>query len=273
MVGRSGLARRRSRRRPGGSTRPAGGRRTPRAPAATSWPGSFRQPSEGPRCGRVHAPPTRSVRRAPPDRLRWLRDGVARLRRAARLAGGDQGARRQLDRGPPDPAAVPRGGPLPAQGRVAARRLGLRRRRARRRAPLPGHVVRRPGHPRRPARRRGADDGPGDGGGPPGRRRAAGAARPRHPAPRHQAGQRAVPQHRRQRARCASHGRRPRPRQVARHVVAADDDRRHTDVRRAGAGARPSRRTPAPTSTPSPPWRSSYSRAGRRSRTSRCRTR
>ena len=143
------------------------------------------------------------------------------------------------------PAAVPRGGPLPAQGRVPARRLGLRRRRARRRAPLPGHVLRRPGHPRGPARRRRADDGAGDGGGPPGRRRTPGAARPRHPAPRHQAGQRAVPQRRRLRcARRPRDGRRPRPRQVAGHVLAAHDDRRDADVRRPRAGLGPVARRP-----------------------------
>ena len=52
----------------------------------------------------------------------------------------------------------------------------------------------------------GLTPGPGDGGGPPGRRRSPGAARPRHPAPRRQAGQRAVP-HRRRAATATPSGR------------------------------------------------------------------
>ena len=83
----------------------------------------------------------------------------------------------------------------------------------------------------------GLTHGAGHGGGAPDRCGAPGAARPRHPAPRRQAGQRAVPQRRRRRgSHRARDGRRPRPRQVARHVLAADDDRRHPDVRRPRAG-------------------------------------
>ena len=68
-------------------------------------------------------------------------------------------------------------------------------------------------------------------------------------------------------------GRRPRPGQGARHVLAAHDGRRHAVVRRARAGSAPRRRTRAPTSTRWPRWPSCCSPAGRRSRTSRCPTR
>ena len=137
-----------------------------------------------------------------------------------------------------------------------ARRVGLRRRRARRRPALPGDVVRRPGHAGGPARGRGAHPGAGAGGGPPGRRRAPGAAPARHPAPRREAGQRALPHRRPTTApagpRGPGDGRRPRARQGARHVLAADHDRRHPVVRRPRAGPGRGRSTRAPTSTPSP---------------------
>ena len=83
-------------------------------------------------------------------------------------------------------------------------------------------LTRRPGLRGRPADRRGAARAP------PARRA----------PPRHQARQRALP-HRRPRARghrCAGDGRRPRARQGARRLVAADDDRRHPVVRRPRAG-------------------------------------
>ena len=79
--------------------------------------------------------------------------------------------------------------------------------------------------------------GAGDGGGPAGRRRPPGAARPRHPAPRRQARQRAVP-HRRGRRRPHRPGddRRPRAGQGSGHVLAAHHDRRHAVLHRARAG-------------------------------------
>ena len=74
-------------------------------------------------------------------------------------------------------------------------------------------------------------------------------------------------------ARRPRDGRRPRPRQVAGHVVAAHDDRR--DARPTSPPSRrpPRRPTREPTSTPWPRWPSCCSPAGRRSRTSRCPTR
>ncbi len=68
-------------------------------------------------------------------------------------------------------------------------------------------------------------------------------------------------------------GRRPRAGQGAGHVLAAHDDRRHPDLRRPRAGRGRRRPTRGPTSTPSPPWPSCCSPAGRRSPTPRCPTR
>ena len=154
-------------------------------------------------------------------------------------AGRDQGPRGQLDRRPPHPPALPRGGPLPPQGRVAPRRDRLRRRRAGRRAPLPRDGVRRPGHAGRPSRARAADAVAGAVGDHPGRSRAHRPPRPRRAAPRREARQRAVP-HRRERPRRARRGdaRRPRPRQGDGHVLAPHHGRRHPVLRRPRAGPR-----------------------------------
>ncbi|MEZ5193055.1 MAG: hypothetical protein R2734_11425 [Nocardioides sp.] len=67
--------------------------------------------------------------------LNWLRHRLAGLRRAARLAGGGEGPRRQLVRRRPRAQPVHRGGPLPAEGGVVPCRARLRRGRAVRRRP------------------------------------------------------------------------------------------------------------------------------------------